>query len=412
MLRRAALSVGVFAAVVGPAALARAQLTAQVAASVSGGVTNNALLAPDGDPSIGPDVFTVVRGAVQAAYAGKRVDQILAYGYNGTFYAEHPEGDGQNHDLGWRLHATPTGQVEVRAQADASYSYLNSVNPITASPQTVATTTFVALPAGAASFYGLTARASGSYQPNAQYLWSEYSTVAEIFPVSGNLPGSFTATQDVHMERSRGRNAFTMDLVLNYLDSEALTATDGTVLAPSEVGGAQLLVGWKRDFSATVVGTAGVGVLVSDSLHGGEFSVEPVGQLTVRYQKGFALAEASLLQTSQVDPYLGEFLLTDMFTGRAFLALDRLERFHFIGVGSAQRGSVISGESLSTAVDLLVGDVGFSFRPLQYPVSASIDYNVQDQIGHTVGDTTFPSLHRQMVLLTLTGTWRSDTGLH
>lgn len=399
---------------------ARAQLTEQAAAYVSAGVTNNALFAPDPAPylpnNVFPDAFTIVRASVQAAYAARRSEQLLVYAYSGTFYAEHPEGDGQNHDLGWRLHATPTGRTELRAQADALYAYLNSANPLAASgavnPQSVMVPNAVAVPPGPASFYGLSAGATGTYQPDARYLWSESTNVNEVLRASGDLPDSFTALQSFGMQRIWGRSAFTLNFLLSYLDSSALKAADGTMLAANNAGGAELMAGWRHDFSASVSGSAAAGVLVSDVFTTGEYSVQPVGEARVHYQHGFALAEAALEQTSQIDPYIGQFLLTDMLSARAYLALDRLERFHFVGYGSAQHASVISGESLSTAFNLLVGDVGFAYQPLRVPLVASIDYNIQDQIGHPVDAIPFSSLHRQAVLFTLTGIWRSDTGLH
>jgi hypothetical protein len=395
---------------------AHAQLAEQVFANVSGGVTNNALVAPDSEPTqIVPDAFTAVRAGLLAGYTGRRSDQTLAYAYSGTFYASHPQGDVQSHDLGWRFHVTPTRTIDLRTLADLTYSHLSNVNPLAASgavnPQSVAGATAVPLPGGVASYLGLSAGAVGAYQPDGRHAWSEYTTLSEVFPTSDNLPQSFSAAQDLRFERSWGRNAFTMDLLLNYLDASAVGASAGSALPANQSGGAQFLAGLKHDFSAYVVGTVGAGALLATSFNSGDVSIQPVGQATVRYQRGFALAEASLAQTSQIDPYLGQFLLTDVLSAGAYLALDRLERFHLVGFGSAQHGSVITSDGLSTADDLLVGDLGLSYRPLQYAVVISLDYNVEDQVGHQVGSVGFPSLHRQMGLLTVTGIWRSDTGL-
>ena len=91
-------------------------------------------------------------------------------------------------------------------------------------------------------------------------------------------------------------------------------------------------------------------------------------------------------------------------------------------VRSAVVSAVPQALSLKNApVPLLAGpttvaDVGFVFQPVTYPVMASLDYNLEDQTGHTVGTTIFPSLHRQMVMVTLTGSlgtytpWRAQSG--
>ncbi len=395
--------------------VARAQLVGQVFANASGGATDNVFRAPDSEPMlIASDEFTSLRAGLQGSYSGRRSDQTLAYSYSGTFYATHSDADVQTHDLGWRLHVSPTSRTELRALVDATYAHLSSVDPLAASgsinPQAVAGATAVPVPAGAATYVGLSAGTVGSYQPDGRHSWSEYTTVSQIFPRSDNLPQSFSVIQDGRFERSWGPNSFTADLLLNYLDSGGITPAMGSPVAAQRTGGAQFLAGWRHDFSAYTIGTLAAGALITNPF-ASDISVQPVGQATIRYQRGFALAEASLAQTSQIDPFLGQYLLTDVLSAGAYLALDRLERFHLVGFGSAQHGSVITGESLATAVDLLTGDVGLSFRPLQHAVIVSLDYNIEDQVGHTAGGIAFPSLHRQAGLLTITGIWRSDSGL-
>ncbi len=395
---------------------ARAQLVGQVFANASAGATNNVFRAPDTEPMlISPDAFTALRAGLQGAYTGRRSDQTLAYSYSGTFYATHSDADVQTHDLGWRLHLSPTGRTELRALADATYAHLSSVNPLAATgaidPQAVAAATALAGPTGAASYVGLSAGTVGAYQPDGGHAWSEYTSVSEVFPRSDNLPQSFSLTQDGRFERSWGPNSFTADLLLNFLDASGVTPAMGTAAPAARTGGAQALAGWKHEFSAYANGTLAAGLLVTNSFGSSDTSIQPVGQATIRYQRGFALAEASLAHTSQIDPFLGQYLLTDMLSAGAYLALDRLERFHLVGFGTAQHGSVIAGESLETAVDLVTGDVGFSFRPLQHAIIVSLDYNIEKQVGYQAGNVGFPSLHRQAGLLTITGIWRTDTGL-
>jgi len=101
--------------------------------------------------------------------------------------------------------------------------------------------------------------------------------------------------------------------------------------------------------------------------------------------------------------------VSDAITLRSLLPLDRAERFRLVAFGTAQRGSVITGGGLEPAIDLLAADVGFLFQPVGVPLMASFDYNLEDQTGHTVGTTIFPSLHRQMVMVTLTATWGTYT---
>jgi hypothetical protein len=401
---------------------AHAQLAEQVYANASGGATSNALSAPDNMPAlIQPDEFTAVRAGLQATYIGRRSDQTLAYAYAGTFYATYQGGDMQNHDLGWRFHTAPTGTTDLRVVADASYSHLSAMNPLAASsavtPPNPSMMTTGAMPAGAASFVGLSAGTIGSYQPNGRYTWGEYTTLSEILPVGDStLARSFSVAQNLHFDRNWGVNAFTTDLLLSFLDASAVTApatatTPATSKPANEAGGAQIIAGWKRDYSAHLQGMAGAGALFTKSFSGSGFTVVPAAQATVHYQRGIALAQASLAQGAQSNQLLGQYLVTDVLSAGLYLSLDKLERFHVAGFGSAQHASLISNGSLSTAADLLVADVGLSYRPLQWSFVVSLYYNYQDQIGYTVNGVGTPSLHRQLVLLTVTGVWKSDTGL-
>jgi hypothetical protein len=416
MSLKAPLAVAWGAALLALPAAAQAQMVGQLFANASEGATNNVFRAPDSDPMlIASDTFTSVRGGLQAGYTGRKSDQTLAYSYAGTFYATHSGADVQSHDLGWRFHVSPTGKSDLRTLADVTYSHLSTVNPLAASgavnPQAVAGATALPVASGPASYLGLSAGTVGSYQPDGGHAWSEYTTVSQIFPESDNLAQSFSVVQDVRFERSRGRNALTLDLLVNFLDASALTPPMGMAAPAHQTGGVQFLAGWKHDFSAYTVGTAGVGALATHAFASSDTSVQPVGQASLNYQRGFAMANVSVAQTAQINPFLGQYLLTDVLSAGAYLALDRLERFHFVGFGSAQHGSVLHGESLSKAVDLLTGDVGLSYRPLQYAIVVSLDYNIEEQVGYQVAGTSFPSLHRQSGLLTVTGVWRSDTGL-
>ena len=120
-----------------------------------------------------------------------------------------------------------------------------------------------------------------------------------------------------------------------------------------------------------------------------------------------ALAELIVSQSLQLNVYLGQPLLVDGAIGRLVIPLDRLERLNLVGAGTAQRQWTF-GPPLAAAVDLLAADVGLAFRPLTYPLVAALDYTAQEQIGHTVGMAAYPSLHRQVVMLTLTATWGTN----
>ncbi len=408
------------AAVVGGAALAllagraaHSEVVAQAVANVTGGATNNPLLAPDGSAGIGLDEFTTVRATALGQYRGRLLTQLLAYTYTGTFYASTTEANSQGHQLLWSLDGTPTARTEIRAQASATYGHMNSINPLAAAaalnPQTVATTGFVALPSNPVTYFGGAAQATGSYRPTGVTLWSELTSVNTFVPIAGETGHSIALLQTGHYERERARNALLVDLMLSYLDASTLISTSGGMpLQPSPMFEAQGTVGWRRDVSPVLYYAIDGGVLLIDATSGNQLSVQPVGKGTIHYQSETVLAELTLSQSSLMNVYIGQTLMVAGATARAVVPIDRLQRFRLVGVGTADHQWAIVSGGLDSALDLLAADVGLAYQPLKQPFLASIDYSVQQQIGYTVGGTMYPSLHRQAVMLTLTGTWGTD----
>ncbi|HXJ21741.1 MAG TPA: hypothetical protein VMT03_16070 [Polyangia bacterium] len=394
--------------------IARAEAIATAVANVTGGATNNALLAPEGASTLGLDEFTTVRASLQGEYRGRLVDQTLSYVYTGTFYATYTDANGNAHQLIWTLNATPTGRTEVRAQAAATYAHLNSINPLAAAatlnPQVVATSGFVSLPKGSVTYFGGTAQAAASYRPSGTTLWSELTAVNSFVPTAGETGYSVALVQSGHFERQRARNALLVDLTLSYLDASTLAPDGYLPLQPSPMFEAQGTVGWRRDVSPFFFYSIDGGALMLDTTDGSQLTVQPVAQGTIHYQSGTVISELQVSQSSQMNVYLGQTFMAATATARTLVPLDRRERFRVVGLGTASRQWAITSDGLDTAMDLLAADLGIAYQPVQQPFVASLDYSIQDQLGYTVGSNTYPTLHRQVVMLTVTGTWSSDRG--
>ena len=413
MNKRAGL-VGVAALALLAGRNARAQAVATAFANVSGGATNNALLAPEGGIApVASDEFTTVRASLQGEYRGRRVDQALSYTYTGTFYATYGNlANSHAHQVLWSLNATPTGRTEVKAQAAATYAHLNSINPLAAAaalnPQAVVTSGFVALPKGSVTYFGGTAQATGSYRPTGTTLWSETTAVNSFLPTAGETGYSVALVQTGHFERQRARNALLVDLTLSYLDASTLAPDGYQVLQPSPIFEAQGTVGWRRDVTPFFFYSIDGGALLIDATDGSQLTVQPVGQGIIHYQTGTVISELQVSESSQMNVYLGQAFVAAAATARTLVPIDRLQRFRVVGLGTASRQWAITSDGLETAMDLLGADVGIAYQPLQQPFLASLDYSIQDQLGYTVGSNTYPTLHRQVVMLTLTGAWASD----
>jgi YD repeat-containing protein len=406
----ATLAAGAFALLA--AAPARAQLDAAAVAQVTGGATTNPLLAVDDSPAVGFDEFTIVRAGLRARYVGPRAEQRLGYSYTGTFYASHTEANGQAHELAWTLHARPSGRTDLDARVAGTYGFLNSINPLAAagalSVQTVAGVGFTAIPTGSVTYFGSDANAKGTYRPDGVTTFSELTDVLTFVPISGDAPRSIAVLQSGHFERAWGRNSLTADASVSYLDATAYALDAGAFPFPAtRTFQAQALAGWRHDFSPALYLSASAGVLFIDATVFNQLSVQPVGVVTLHHQTDAALLELVVTQTPQLNVYVGQSLLIDGAFGRAAFPLDRLQRFHLVGAGTAQRAWAIES-GLEPATDLVAADVGLAFTPVLHPFVASLDYALQDQIGHTAGTVPYPSLHRQMVMLSISGTWGTD----
>jgi hypothetical protein len=408
------------ATVVAVAGPARAEISGLVAANVVEGATSNALLAPDGSAAIGPDAFTTVRASAAARFQGRRQGQTLSYTYAANFFVDHPEGNSQTHLLTWALDAVPTPRTVVLAQAGGSYGVLSSVNPIAAAlalnPQAAGETGFAAVPTGAVTYFNATGTATGQFRQTPTLAWQETTAVNVFEPTAGPVARTLGLTQDFRHEHQWLRDTLTIDLLLGYLDASSFTAAPGNVVPRLETLQAQLLVGGRRELAPSLSGSLEVGALILESRTADLTSFGPAGRATLHYQRELTFAELLVAHMPQLNVYLGQTLVSDAVTLRSLLPLDRAERFRLVAFGTAQRGSVITGGGFEPAIDLLAADVGFLYQPVTTPLMASVDYNLEDQIGHAVGSTVFPSLHRQMVMVTLTGTlgtytpWRSQSG--
>jgi hypothetical protein len=265
------------------------------------------------------------------------------------------------------------------------------------------------------TYFDANGTATGQLHQTATLSWRETTAVNVFEPIAGALARTLGLTQELRHEHQWLRDTLTVDLLFGYLNASSFTAAPGNVVPELETVQAQLLLGGRRELAPSLTGSLELGALVLDSLTANLSSVGPAGRATLHYQRELAYAELLAAHMPQLNVYLGQSMVSDAVTLRSLLPLDRAERFRLVAFGTAQRGSVITGGGFQPAIDLLVADVGFLYQSVAHPFMASLDYNLEDQLGHTVGTTIFPSLHRQMVMATLTATlgtytpWRAQS---
>jgi hypothetical protein len=394
---------------------ARAEVMGLAAANVAEGFTNNALSAPDGSAAVGADAFTIIHASLSGTERGPLHDQGLSYTYLATFYATHTVADAQTHSVYYFLNAAPTATTAVRALATGAYGVTNSVNPIAATaalnPQSTTDLTLVAVPSGPITYLSGTASAVGVYRPTPQLLWQETTLATSFDPLTqGEVAHTFALSQDFRHEHQWARNAFTADLSVGYLNAAPFTTSLGVPVAEVRNVQGELLVGLRRELSPFWNGSLEIGLLALDQLQRTDgASVGPAGRAIAHYQNDPAFVDLTLQHSTQLNPYLGQVFLADSALLRAVLMLDKRERFRATAFGTAERASeIVPGSGLQKAFDLLAADFGIGYHPLSYPLLATLEYTIQDQIGYVVAGNASPSMHRQVVMLTLTALWGTN----
>jgi hypothetical protein len=397
---------------------------ARAAATVSGGATNNALLAPDGSPAVGSDEFTTLHAGVGGSFTGQCQGQTLGYTYGATFFAEHTQGDAQSHVLAWSLDAAPADQLSIHAGAIGTYGTLNSVNPIAANvaldPQAGNGVQFGASPTGALNYYSANATLGGTYKPKRNVLWTETTTFNNFYPTtSGELAPSYALAVNLRHEHQWAHQTLSLDLSSGYMHADSFRPK---VTLPDPLAGyirvgpytyfplpiaevstipVQLMAGWRHDFNPLLSASAEAGALALHSFVTGVTNYGPAARAVASYQNLISFADLTLAHQPQLNVFIGQTFVSDNVMLRAVMFLDRAQRFRFVAFASAQHNSVLGSAGLSSAIDLLSVDVGVAYHPTAYPVQASLEYTGLDQIGHRVGTSNYPDVHRQMVLLTV-----------
>jgi hypothetical protein len=117
------------------------------------------------------------------------------------------------------------------------------------------------------------------------------------------------------------------------------------------------------------------------------------------------------MRAVQPNIYIGQATIGDGVVARVGLPIDRQERFSVAGWGGVQRARLVtSTSSFDTAFDLISGAASLRYRSRQYPFGMSLDYSIHAQRGYAVQGRIFPDLRRQVVLLTVSGSWPPDRG--
>ena len=391
-------------------AQASAELVGQGEAEVAAGATDNAVSAPAGTALVQSSTFLTVRGTLRGAVRLPLDTHTLSYQFGQTLFFQAEQANGQTHALSWNWIHNPGSRAEWQFLAAGTYSRLNSVIPL--STAMAETATPAAIPSGPREFLGASAGVAVTLRPTARALWLESLATNVYAPLGQGLAPGLNAVNLIRGEQTHGRNGLSIEGTQGYMLVGETRDSFGDVVTPrQETLDGRALLGWRREISADWSTSVAAGGLATTRVEGGAIVVGPAWHAGVTYTRPGAVARADLDRIVQPNLYLGQALVADALTARLALPLDRAARWNALGLASVQRSRLVTGsERLSTAMDLATASAVLRYQPLDSPLAVSLAYSWFAQRGNVALGQVFSDMNRQVLVLTVIGSWPRDRG--
>ncbi|HVZ74041.1 MAG TPA: hypothetical protein VHJ20_16795 [Polyangia bacterium] len=386
---------------------ARADVSYELAPSAGVGATDNAGNRPkpttidhDGDG------FTDVTGIGRLHIRDASAEHVAGLRLSWMHYLQGRGIDSLASELSWLSTITPVAPLELKLGAAGSYGQTSGYVPVGA----VDMLTPQAAVSGAHRYLGATANETATWDRTAQnrYVQTFMAQFLHYLPTgTGGSSNVETFNLHVRAEWVMGRNTFGGEGDANELG--------GTNRDPFFTVSA--LAFWRRDLTLEWSSElrAGVALLSPPGVPGmgtdRTVNVAPVGFAQIGYRDStdiawFATLEAA--QTTTTNLYLGAITLNDNAMARLTLPLTRNERAVVSGYGGLVYGRIPTG---GRAYDQRIAGALFALRGQDWPLWLTLDYSFSDQHGNGQVDavtgaiTGFPDLRRQVILLSVGGTF-------
>jgi hypothetical protein len=389
---------------------ARAELLVEAVPTLSGGYTDNA-----GNSASGRrrgDEFGSVSGSGRLHYVGLRTDQSLGYHVGIVEYVSSPALNSLTQDVTYASSYTLGESLVATLGAAGVQSHT-----ATYSPTPVAVVMPQPLTLGDRVYRSGTATQALVLTPTAKQRYTQTFTAQRLEYVSqdpailqmpnftsfgGTLRGAFDA----------GRDVYSLELQGTDTKTGRAGPSMGPVLYPFDaiVGHrlySTLLAGWRRELTPLWTLSLSLGAVVLADLSFDNRLLSPAGTVELGYHKYTWFATFLVQQTAAANLFIGNATLNDIAIARLSLPIDRRERF--VASGFAGYTYARNPERATRSYDLLTTGATLTGHLPKTPLWASIDYSFLTQRGSAGGLVALPNRIRQVVVLSVGGTFSVGT---
>jgi hypothetical protein len=339
-------------------------------ATLSAGVTDNALAVPAGEPGAHADVFVLGRAGAALLFNLPNAEHRLAYALSAQGQRRETTGRMLAHALSWHMLATPTDSLHYNAGVEARYTSTASIEtllPQAAPPPSVAPSGTAVPPAMSSTQPGapltfLTGVAGSSMA----YVWPEWRLDAGLtgraliprVPAHGPPRGldaeaqlGFARTGILYQVGLMGHAGYSRTAELRMGDMLLVTAHDSRR--------ADAVVAWHQEITRVLASQLEAGALAVRIL--GRTVVEPSGRAVLTWREG--RDEVRLLAGRSAAPNLlvGETLLTDQAALAAAVRWGRWNRMLLSGQLGYEHNRIVSGTGPNAAANVLTGRASLAY---------------------------------------------------
>jgi hypothetical protein len=280
------------------------------------------------------------------------------------------------------------------------------VSPDVATPQGMLAVPLTYFSTGVTQALDYTATPRLAYAETLVFAQLRYLTDAIAIPtataLTGRLKGGLSFTRDT----------FSLEGVLtdSYVPGTASAFGATGVFAHGNVFLASLLAGWRRELSMRWSTELQGGALAIFTLDGHSL-IAPSGRAALEFRRMPWFTTLVVSQTPASNLFLGQVTVSDQALVRLALPLDIHELMVLSGVGGYTYARVADAEGrLVRGYDQWSAGASFAARLARLPLTGALEYSLAYQGGNTGSGGTIPSLVRQTVMLTVSGTFLFGPG--
>lgn len=383
-----------------------AQLDYRLGAGTSVGASDNPRARPAGASSQG-DGFASVHSNLQLKYIGSTATEQLAYGIVAMSWLQGGQGSTLNQrlTLSSDIQASPT--VSIGLGGGVVLSRLS----MTDTPAAVDAQTTLPRPAGDQRFLSVVAHAGSTWQIDGHWRLEQVLS-GSLYRALGSDPivienRGLTLTMELGRQWSRDGGALQSRFGGISSSGAGQSGQGASPRAGSGVFAESLLV-WRHDWFEGFAHEIGAGGMVLRTERTHPF---PAGFAGATWRRSGSSVSFRASQTVDYSIFIGAAYQRRALTLRGSIPLDQFEDFALTGVATLERYSTVDAAPGSGgSADTFLGQVALSWRASRM-VLLGLSYMFRDQrASSTTSDTTttFSSLRRQTVLVTLEAHYPSD----